>query len=154
MSDKKLDLIITKLEGMEEDISGLKTEMHEVKSEVSGLKTEMNEVKSAVSGLKTEMHEVKGEVSSLKSQMNGMQDEITVMKSQLEENTHITKAIHHRQSESDARLEGLSLDFAKLHGEVVSTKENIEQLIDDQRSIHELLGEHEVSIRTLRRKPV
>lgn len=27
-------------------------------------------------------------------------------------------------------------------------------LIEDNKSIHELLGEHEVSIRTLRRKPV
>lgn len=29
-----------------------------------------------------------------------------------------------------------------------------ERLLEDQKSIHEILGEHEVSIRTLRRKPV
>ncbi len=34
------------------------------------------------------------------------------------------------------------------------TTEKIDTIIEDNKSIHELLGEHEVSIRTLRRKPV
>lgn len=88
------------------------------------------------------------------NKLQTMENEIQGMKTQLEENTQITKAIHHRQEETDAKLEGLSLDFAKLHGEVVSTKTSIAQLVEDQKSINELLGEHEVSIRSLRRKPV
>ena|SRR5690625_1072210 len=88
------------------------------------------------------------------NELESMKNEIETIKSQLEENTQITKAIHHRQEETDAKLEVLSLDFAKLHGEVVSTKTSIDQLIEDQKSINELLGEHEISIRSLRRKPV
>lgn len=94
------------------------------------------------------------ELKELRSEQQGMKNEIETIKTQLEENTQITKAIHHRQEETDAKLEGLSLDFAKLHGEVVSTKTSIDQLIEDQKSINELLGEHEISIRSLRRKPV
>ncbi len=30
----------------------------------------------------------------------------------------------------------------------------LDSLIEDNKSIHEMLGEHEISIRTLRRKPV
>lgn len=93
-------------------------------------------------------------LEAMENDVRGMKDEITSIKTQLDENTQITKAIHHRQSESDAKLEGLSLDFAKLHGDVISTKDSVAELVEDQKSINELLGEHEVSIRSLRRKPV
>ncbi|MCQ1528821.1 hypothetical protein [Lutispora saccharofermentans] len=35
-----------------------------------------------------------------------------------------------------------------------TTNEKIDTIIEDNKSIHGLLGEHEVAIRTLRRKPV
>lgn len=34
------------------------------------------------------------------------------------------------------------------------TDQKVEQILEDQKSIHEILGDHEVSIRTLRRNPV
>lgn len=37
---------------------------------------------------------------------------------------------------------------------VMETNQEIKQVLENQKSTHEILGEHEVSIRTLRRKPV
>lgn len=133
MSETTLQLILQKLGTIETDTS-------EMKNEIFALKTDVNGLKDDVSGIKSE-------ITGLKDQMNSMQ-------AQLDENTEITKAIHHRQSESDAKLEGLSLDFAKLHGEVIATKDNVAELVEDQKSINEVIGEHEVSIRSLRRKLV
>jgi hypothetical protein len=80
----------------------------------------------------------------MKTDITTMQTDMNLMKSQLGENTQLTKAIYHRQEEYDA----------KLQEEVSSINKNIGQLIADQKSINELLGEHEISIRTLRRTPV
>lgn len=37
---------------------------------------------------------------------------------------------------------------------VIEINLDVKQILEDQKSIHEILGEHEVSIRSLRRKPV
>ncbi|MCJ7842996.1 hypothetical protein MUB24_19370 [Lederbergia sp. NSJ-179] len=45
-------------------------------------------------------------------------------------------------------------DIPAIKVAVLETKHKVEEIQEDQKSIHELLGEHEVAIRTLRRKPV
>src|SRR5699024_7881697 len=114
-------------------------------------KDEISAIKNDQASMKDEISAIKNDQASMKDEISAMKDDQMTMKLQLDENTEITKAIHHRQDESDAKLEGLSLNFAKLHGEVVAVKEGINQLSNDQQSINELLGEHEVSIRSLRR---
>lgn len=37
---------------------------------------------------------------------------------------------------------------------VIEINQDVKQILEDQKSIHEILGEHEVAIRSLRRKPV
>lgn len=37
---------------------------------------------------------------------------------------------------------------------VIEINQDVKQILEDQKSIQEILGEHEVSIRSLRRKPV
>ena len=125
MSDKKLDLILNELQS----------------------------VKDGMDSMNSEMQSMKGEINSMNGEINSIKDEMNMMKSQLDENTKLTKAIYHRQ-ETDAKLESMSLENVKINAELVSINENITQLINDQKSINELLGEHEISIRTLRRKPM
>lgn len=126
MTDTTLQLILQKLGTIE-------TDMSEMKNEINGIKDEM---------------------SGVKNEVNGIKDEMSALKAQLDENTEITKAIHHRQSETDAKLEGMALDFANLQGEQVDTKERLVELEEDQKSTNEVIGEHEISLRTLRRRSV
>ncbi len=132
MDDKKLDLILNKIEEMK---SEFQTDMKQMKDEIH------KDMKQMKVGIQTDMKQMKDEIHK----------DMKLMKAQLDENTEMIKAILHRQDETDAKLEGLSLDFAKLHEEVVSIKADVSQLIEDQKSIHGLLGEHEISIRSLRR---
>ena len=126
MSDKKLDLILK----------------------------EIQFVKNVVQSMKNEMTSMKAETHAMKDELHSFKDEMNIMKSQLDENTQLTKAIYHRQEESDATSESLSLDHAKIHEEIASLKQSISQISADQKSINELLGEHEISIRTLRRHTI
>lgn len=126
MSDEKLDILLNEMQG----------------------------IKKAMGSMKSEIKSMQGDIGSIKTEVGTIKTDARTIKTQLHENTQFIKAIHHRQEETDAKLEAMSLDVAKSHGEILSVKTSVAQIIEDQKSIHELLGEHEVSIRSLRRKPV
>ena len=52
-TDRNFQLVNQRLERLENDVAGLKTDMTEVKADVAGLKTDMTEVKADVAELKT-----------------------------------------------------------------------------------------------------
>ena len=54
--------------------------------------------------------------------MEQMNSKIEQMDAQLNENTQLTKAILHRQEETDAKLDNLTFHHHKLYGEVVGLK--------------------------------
>ncbi len=66
-----------RLDRLETDVAGLKTDMVEVKADVAELKTDMVEVKADVAGLKTDMAEVKADVAGLKTDMAEVKSEQT-----------------------------------------------------------------------------
>ena len=81
---EKLDLILSNMQYMNNDISDLKSDMQGVKSEISDLKSDMQGVKSEISDLKSDMQGVKSEISDLKSDMQGVKSEISDLKSDMQ----------------------------------------------------------------------
>jgi len=55
------------------------------------------------------------------------------------------------QARIERKLDDMEVKNANRHLEIES---KLNALIEDNKSIYEILGEHEVAIRTLRRKPV
>ncbi len=60
---EKLDLLLTKVQGMETEMKGMKDEMQGIKDEVQGMKTEMQ-------GMKTEMQDMKDEMQGMKKKLD------------------------------------------------------------------------------------
>ena len=58
------------------------------------------------------------------------------------------------QSRMEKKLDAVFEQTAWLTEFRTEANMKLDNLIEDNKSIHEILGEHEVSIRTLRRKPV
>ncbi|HLR71792.1 MAG TPA: hypothetical protein VK085_10235 [Pseudogracilibacillus sp.] len=154
MSDKKLDLILKEIQFVKNDVQSMKNEMTSMKTETHAMKDELHSFKENMNFMKDEINSMKDNMNVMKDELHSFKDEMNIMKSQLDENTQLTKAIYHRQEESDAALESLSLDHAKIHEDIASVKQSISQISADQKSINELLGEHEISIRTLRRHTI
>lgn len=82
----------------------------------------------------TVLKQILDEIQSLKSQMNNRFDTIE------------TKMVLSEQK--------ITAEITQIKQAVMETNQDVKQVLDDQKSIHEILGEHEVAIRTLRRKPV
>ncbi len=64
--------------------------------------------------------------------------EVNIIKGQLEENTAILRALEHKTDVHKAEMDNL--------------EGIVKEIRDDQKSFFEIIGEHDVSIRTLRRR--
>ncbi|WP_342509631.1 hypothetical protein [Sporosarcina sp. FSL K6-2383] len=97
--------------------------LQQILIEFKEMRTEMQEFKTEIQGFKTEMQGFKTEMQGFKTEMQGFKTEQQSMKVQLDENTQLTRAIFDRQEETDAKLENLTMDVHKLHGEVAEIKD-------------------------------
>jgi len=84
--------------------------------------------------------------SQVNSKFDNLKNDMDTLQTQQKENTQILRALEHKADVSIAELDNIQHQLAKIQGTVYEIKE-------DQKSIHEILGDHEVAIRTLRRKP-
>lgn len=105
------------------------------------------------------IHQKLGELDGIRSELDGIKTELQTIKSQLNENTALTKAVRDRQEESDAKFDSLAMDVHKLHGTVVSLKENTENISSEIADIRGELAyashkshRNEVEIFKLRRE--
>ncbi|EKN64573.1 hypothetical protein P9E76_06925 [Schinkia azotoformans] len=95
--------------------------------------------------------ELMNEIKGMKEDIKGLKEDNQSIKSQLEENTQLTKAIHHRQEESDAKLENLSMDMHLMRGELSSLKEGQERQDKILESLALRSLEQETELRELKR---
>lgn len=97
------------------------------------------------------LDELKQEFPKLKQEFQELKQEFQDVKTQLNENTQLAKAIRDRQEETDAKLESLTMDVHKIHGELSSLKQGQ----DRQDKILEALAmrslEQETELRDLKR---
>ena len=91
------------------------------------------------------------EIQSVKETQNLTQTQLT-------ETNQIVRAIRDRQENTDAKLESISMDVNKIHGEIISIKETQQLLIQGQERQDKILEslalrslEQETELRELKR---
>lgn len=104
----------------------MKNDIHDVKSELGNVKNDIHDVKSDIHDVKSELHHVK---------------------SQLNENTEIIKAILHRQEETDAILDQLTVDVHQLHGEMTKLKKGQQDVQKGQKEILEEMEQIKIHVK-------
>jgi uncharacterized protein (UPF0335 family) len=82
-----------RLDRLETDVAGLKTDMVEVKADVAGLKTDMAEVKADVAGLKTDMAEVKSEQTQTNRRLSRVENQISDLRGDIMEITAAKRVV-------------------------------------------------------------
>lgn len=125
------------------EVKGIKTEISGIKSEISGMKSEISDIKTDISGMKSEM-------SSMRSEMTNMKLEITIMNSTLVEHTQLIRAIIDRQEETDAKLENLTMDVHKMHGDITFIKQELVEIKDEVRFTYQKTSKNELDIYKLK----
>ncbi|MFZ5946035.1 MAG: hypothetical protein ACOYVD_18240 [Bacillota bacterium] len=90
---------------------------------------------------------IENRLDNLENRLGNLENGLDNLEGKVGENTQILRALEHNAEVFKAELDRANLRLAKIEGNVNEIKEN-------QKSIYEIIGDHEVAIRTLRRKPV
>lgn len=69
-------------------------------------------------------------------------------------NEEFQKFVVEKLGRIETEIAGIKNHTANLMKFRTEVNAKLDSMMEDNKSIHELLGEHEVSIRTLRRRPV
>ncbi len=130
MSEQLLHQILQKLDHIEAEQTSMKSDMHTMKSDMQTMKLDMQTMQADIFGLKETQE---------------------LMQVQLGETNAIVRAIRDRQDETDAKLDALSMDVHKVHGElssVKSTQDRHEKILDKlaTRSIEQEADIHQLKL--------
>lgn len=74
---EKLDLILSAIQGMKDDIRELKDDVQGLKNDVQGLKEDVQTLKEDVQGLKEDVQTLKEDVQELKERMSTVEEKVT-----------------------------------------------------------------------------
>lgn len=116
MSDKKLDLILDKIQVMG-------NEVQEIKSEIRGMKSEIQGMKSEIQGINSELQEVKRDVKILQ--------ETSATKKDMEEFPAVKSVIYdigNTLTEVDSRMKNMELSLDTMQNKTINNDTNIKVL--------------------------
>lgn len=92
------------------------------------------------------LQQILTELTGIKNEVTGIKNEQATIKSQLEENTQLTKAIFNRQEETDAKLENLTMEVHKIHGDLSSLKDELKDIKDEVTFTYQKTSKNELDI--------
>ncbi len=124
--EKILEQILNRLDSMDRNIGSLKSDVATLTSDVTEMKSDVVTLTSDVTGMKSDVSTLKSDVSTLKSDM----------------------------SKFERKLDAVFEQTAGLLEFKTDVTEKLNQIIDDNISLQEIVGEHEVAIRSLRRRAI
>lgn len=111
--------------------------MQDVKSQMNH---RFDTLETRMSGWETGMTSLETKMTGLKTGMTGVETKMLGLKTGM---TSVEK-----------KTDKITAQVAGNAEQLAATNQSLKQILDDQKSIFEVIGEHEVSIRTLRRRPV
>jgi len=132
--------ILDRLTEMGQDIKGIKADVTDIKADVTDIKADVTELKVDVTELKLDVAGLKADVTELKINVAGLQTRMGNLESSVEQ-------IKTRQEIIFEQTAGL-LEFR------TETKAILRDIQESQLATSDILGEHEISIRGLRRRLV
>ncbi|OPX44907.1 chromosome partition protein Smc [Ruminiclostridium hungatei] len=129
-------------------------ELKGIKSDISDLKSGQGTLESGMRALEEGQKRLEGRQGALEEGQKRLEER----QGALEEGQ---KRLEERQGVLDEGQNRIENKLAAVYDQTAILTEfrteanmKLDSLIEDNKSIHEMLGEHEISIRTLRRKPV
>ncbi|CDE80291.1 m penetrans-like family protein 2 [Ruminococcus sp. CAG:353] len=140
-TDEMLMQILGKLDEVQTDVAGLKSDMAVMKDDVSGLKSDMAVMKQEVSGLKNDMSGIKSEITVMKGDIAGLKNDVSDLKGDVR---GIKLDIENDLVPSNKVALEMLLDhskrFIKLDDKVrnISDSLAINEVLDELKSLHRI----------------
>ena len=126
-------VILAELESIKNDIRDLKEGQKRLEGSQKSLEEGQKRLESSQRSLEEGQKRLEDRQGKLEERMGKLED---------------------RQEKFEKKLDAVYEQTAQLIEFRNEVNLKLDNILEDNKSIHEILGEHEVSIRTLRRKPV
>ncbi len=94
---------------------------------------------------------VVNEIQEMKSDLKETKEDINLIKTQQSEYGEMIQSLIHASETQKAQNDALQMEVAKLSGEM---RQGFTDITEVQKSLVEMYGQHEVTIRSLQRRPV
>ena len=143
---QKLDVILSKIDNVENEMKEVKVELKEIKTDLEGVKVELKEVKTDLEGVKVELKEVKTDLEGVKVELREVKTDLGETKTSLGNEIRNLKFVLENEIRVNIqRIAEGHLDVSRNIHEVLKKKDELELV-----SISTRLLESEV--RELKRK--
>ncbi|MDD2481832.1 MAG: hypothetical protein PHF82_06865 [Lutispora sp.] len=107
------------------------------------------------------LENMKTDITTMKTDITTMKTDITTMQTSIND-------LKEGQDKSNARLDRMEVELAEVKSIAIKTHDKtaqlvefsnetdnkLERIIEENKSVHGLLGEHEIKIRTMQKRPV
>ena len=112
---QKLDLILSEILGVKEDVAGLKEDVTGLKEDVAGLKEDVAVLKTDVAGLKEDVAVLKTDVADLKEDVAVLKTDVAVLKEDVSILKQRVTAIEvHLENQTDKNIQLIAENFIEL----------------------------------------
>ena len=112
---QKLDLILSEILGVKEDVAGLKEDVTGLKEDVAGLKEDVAVLKTDVAGLKEDVAVLKTDVADLKKDVAVLKTDVAVLKEDVSILKQRVTAIEvHLENQTDKNIQLIAENFIEL----------------------------------------
>ena len=112
---QKLDLILSEILGVKEDVAGLKEDVTGLKEDVTGLKEDVAGLKEDVAVLKTDVAGLKEDVAVLKTDVAVLKTDVAVLKEDVSILKQRVTAIEvHLENQTDKNIQLIAENFIEL----------------------------------------
>jgi chromosome segregation ATPase len=148
---KKLSSLDSKVAGLDSKVAGLDNKVTSLDSKVAGLDNKVTSLDSKVTGLDSKVTGLDSKVTGLDSKVTGMETDIKLIKTQQSEQGEILQAVRHAQEVQKAQNDKFEIEIAQLSGKM---DQGFNDVVEVQKALLDMYGEHEAEIRIMRKKIV
>lgn len=140
-----------KLTGVGHTVTNLDQKVTGLDKRLIGLEQKFTGLDQKVTGLDQKVSGMDQRLTGLDQKVSGIEKDVKFIKVQQSEHGEMIQSLVHSGEVQKARHDALQMEVAKLSGGI---RQGFSDLVEAQKSLFEMYGEHETKIRTLGRRPV
>ena len=114
---------------------------------------ENNKILELMENMHREIQNMHGEMQNINNELQNINMRVASIENVMATKEDLTTMATKKDLATMATKEDVAA-IAYIKQAVMETSEDVKQILDDQKSIYEIIGEHEITIRSLRRRPV
>jgi len=141
MSEQLLEKILHVVTDIQKELQDIREEQKAIREEQKAIREEQKAIREEQKAIREEQKAIREEQKTFREELKLIREEQEALKNGQKELYDLVNALLHRQEETDAKLESLTMDVHRMHGEITAMKQEIRMLSEKVDSHYEQFNE-------------